>query len=78
MRDAGLAALTDPTVPAVPTWIVRGEDSAGSLCPAGWLADLGGAIGMDHVLTVAGGPHSPQRTHVEATTLALLRSLSDR
>ena len=76
--DAGLAALTDPTVPAVPTWIVRGEDSAGSLCPAGWLADLGGAIGMDHVLTVAGGPHSPQRTHVEATTLALLRSLSDR
>jgi len=76
--DAGLAALTDATVPAVPTWIVRGEDAAGSLCPAGWLPRLGEAIGVDRVLTIAGGPHSPQRTHVEATTVALLRALTDR
>jgi hypothetical protein len=36
---------------------------------------LAARIGAEHVLTVAGGPHSPQRTHPEATLVALLRAL---
>ena len=32
-------------------------------------------IGADHITTIAGGPHSPQRTHPAETTAALLRAL---
>jgi hypothetical protein len=28
------------------------------------------------VITIAGGPHSPQRTHPEATILAILRAVN--
>ena len=33
-------------------------------------------IGADHILTLGGAPHAPQRLFPEATTLALLRALS--
>jgi hypothetical protein len=35
-------------------------------------------IGADHILTIAGGAHSPQRMHPEATLVALLRALGAR
>jgi pimeloyl-ACP methyl ester carboxylesterase len=73
--DAGLAPLTDPAAAGIPVWIVRGEDETGSLTPASWLPRLAERIGADHVLTVGDGPHSPQRTHLAATVLALLRAL---
>ncbi len=75
--DASVDALADPAVSSVPIWVVRGEDATGSLTPAAWLPRLAERVGADHVLTIADGPHSPQRTHVEATTLALLRALGD-
>lgn len=73
--DAGLAALTDPRAAGVETWIVRGETATGGMLPDGVLPAFAELIGADHVLTVAGGPHSPQRTHPEATVVALLRAL---
>jgi pimeloyl-ACP methyl ester carboxylesterase len=75
--DASLGALADPAASGVPAWVVRGEDATGSLTPASWLPPLAERVGADHILTVADGPHSPQRTHVEATALALLRALGD-
>ena len=33
-------------------------------------------VGSDHVITIAGAGHSPQRTHPEATILAILRALA--
>jgi hypothetical protein len=72
-----VAALADPAVAGIPIWVVRGEDATGSLTPWAWLPRLAERVGADHILTVADGPHSPQRTHVEATTLALLRALGD-
>ncbi len=73
--DGGLAALTDPRATGVATWVVRGELASGSLLPDAALPAVAARIGADHVLTVAGGPHSPQRTHPEATLVALLRAL---
>jgi len=73
--DAGLVALGDPAAAGIPTWIVRGEDAGGSLTPAAWLPRFAERIGADRILTVADGPHSPQRTHLEATLVALLRAL---
>lgn len=73
--DAGLAALTDTRAAGVETWIVRGETASGGMLPDGALPAFAERIGADHVLTVAGGPHSPQRTHPEATVVALLRAL---
>ncbi len=74
--DAGLAALGDPAAAGVPTWILRGEDATGSLTPTAWLPRLAERVGETHILTVADGPHSPQRTHLEATLVALLRALA--
>lgn len=73
--DAGLAPLEDPAAAGIPVWVVRGDDAAGSLTPASWLPRFANRIGADHILTVADGPHSPQRTHLAATVLALLRAL---
>jgi pimeloyl-ACP methyl ester carboxylesterase len=75
--DASLTALADPAASGVDLWVVRGEDATGSLTPASWLPRLVERVGAGHVLTVEDGPHSPQRTHIEATTLALLRALGD-
>ena len=73
--DGGLAALGDPRAFGVDTWLVRGEAATGSLLPEQTLSAFAERIGADHILTVAGGPHSPQRTHPEATLVALLRAL---
>jgi pimeloyl-ACP methyl ester carboxylesterase len=74
--DGGLADLSDPSADGIPTWMIRGEVAAGGLVPDEVLPVFAARFGSDHVLTLAGAPHAPQRTHPEATTLALLRALS--
>ena len=73
--DGGLSALADPATAGVPTRLVRGEPATGGLIPDAQAAQIAGRIGADHVLTIAGGTHSPMRQYPEATTLALLRAL---
>ena len=74
--DAGLAALAEPAARDVPVWLIRGEWAEGGMIPDEDLPRLAGRIGKDRVTTIAGGPHSPQRTHPEATVLAILRALA--
>jgi pimeloyl-ACP methyl ester carboxylesterase len=74
--DAGLAALADPAAANVPVWYIRGELHHGGLIPEPAIPALVARAGPGHVLTIVGGPHSPQRTHPEATVLAILRSLA--
>jgi pimeloyl-ACP methyl ester carboxylesterase len=76
--DGGLAALRDPRAVGVEVWLVRGEVATGGMLPDGALPAFAERIGADHVLTIAGGPHSPQRTHPEATLVALLRAVGQR
>ncbi len=73
--DGGLADLADPAARDVPVWIVRGEPAAGSYVTPDALPALAKRVGGERLLTIAGGPHSPQRTHPEATLVALLRAL---
>jgi pimeloyl-ACP methyl ester carboxylesterase len=73
--DAGLAALSDPAAAGIPVWFIRGEFSTGGLIPEEFVPRLVARVGADHVLTIADGPHSPQRTHPEATLVAILRAL---
>lgn len=74
--DGGLADLSDPTASGIPTWIVRGDPDAGGLLPDSNLPALSSMVGSDHVITLIGAPHAPQRTHPAATTQALLRALA--
>ncbi len=74
--DAGLAALADPAAADVPLWYIRGEFEHGGLIPEAALPALAARAGPGHVLTIAEGPHSPQRTHPEATLVAILRALA--
>jgi pimeloyl-ACP methyl ester carboxylesterase len=74
--DGGLAGLADPAAADVPTWLVRGEPAAGGLIPDQQAVRIAERIGRGHVITIAGGAHSPMRQRPEATTLALLRALA--
>lgn len=76
--DGGLADLADPISAGISTWIIRADPAAG-----GYLADervppFEAVVGADHVLTLAGAPHAPQRTHPVETTRALLQALGRR
>jgi len=74
--DAGLAALADPAATGIPVWVVRGEPAAGGLM-LDWAAEAyAGRYGAEHVITIPGGPHSPQRTHLEATVAAFEHALA--
>jgi pimeloyl-ACP methyl ester carboxylesterase len=73
--DAGMAALRDPKARGVDVWLIRGEWSTGGLIPDSQVPSIERQLGTDHVTTIAGGPHSPQRTHPEATVVAILRAL---
>ncbi len=74
--DAGLAALADPSAAGIPVWLVRGEPAAGGLTMDTAAAEFGRRYGDDHVITIPGAPHSPQRTHLEATIAAFERALA--
>ena len=71
---ADLAAAADAGV-LPPTWVVRGDPAAGGLTFDSALPDLAALLGPGHILTIDGAPHSPQRTHPEATVLALITAL---
>jgi pimeloyl-ACP methyl ester carboxylesterase len=74
--DGGLADLSDPAADRIPVWLIRGEVAAGGLVPEEALPAYAARIGPSHVLTIADGPHAPQRLRPEALTLALLRALA--
>jgi pimeloyl-ACP methyl ester carboxylesterase len=74
--DGGMAALRHPHAAAASVWLIRGEWSTGGFIPDFKVSRVEGQLGADHVITIAGAPHSPQRTHPEATVLAILRALT--
>jgi pimeloyl-ACP methyl ester carboxylesterase len=74
--DGGLPGLQDPAARGVATWIVRGDPATGGLLPDSALAGFAALIGEQRILTIGGGPHSPQRTHPEAFLVAVLRALA--
>jgi pimeloyl-ACP methyl ester carboxylesterase len=74
--DAGLAALSDRAALDIPAWVIRGDPAEGGLIADEHVSALAERVGWDHVITIAGAGHSPQRTHPEATILAILRALA--
>jgi pimeloyl-ACP methyl ester carboxylesterase len=74
--DAGLAALAAPAAAGIPVWVIRGEPAAGGLTLDRVAETFRERYGPDHVITIEGGPHSPQRTHIEATLDALRHALN--
>jgi hypothetical protein len=53
----------------------RGYPAAGGDIPDAFLPSISARVGADHITTILGAPHSPQRTHPVETTAALLRAL---
>ena len=74
--DAGMAALSDPAALDISGWVIRGDPAQGGLIADEHVPALAERVGSDHVITIAGAGHSPQRTHPEATILAILRVLA--
>jgi pimeloyl-ACP methyl ester carboxylesterase len=73
--DAGMSAAGEAQAAGVPVWVVRGEWDTGCLIPDALVPRLEAQLGREHVITIRDAPHSPQRTHPEATVAALLRAL---
>ena len=73
--DGGMAALRHPAAAPTSAWLIRGEWDTGGFIPDSRVARIQAQLGADRVITIAGAPHSPQRTHPEATVLAILRAL---
>lgn len=73
--DGGMAALRHPAAADAAVWLIRGEWATGGFIPDSKVARIEAQLGADRVITIAGGPHSPQRTHPEATVVAMLRAL---
>jgi pimeloyl-ACP methyl ester carboxylesterase len=73
--DGGLGALSDPAAVGVPAWLIRGDPDTGGYVPEAVVPAFESRIGAGHVITIPGAPHSPQRTHPEATVRALLQAL---
>jgi pimeloyl-ACP methyl ester carboxylesterase len=73
--DGGMAALRDERAAGIPVWLIRGDWASGGFIPDFKLPEIERQLGAGHVVTIAGGPHSPQRTHPEATVLAILRAI---
>lgn len=74
--DGGLGALADPAATGIPAWMIRGEESAGGMIPDAVVPLCEARLGRQRVITIVGAPHSPQRTHPEATVRAILRALA--
>jgi pimeloyl-ACP methyl ester carboxylesterase len=73
--DGGLADISDPAADGIPIWLIRGDPATGGLLPDAVIPAFAARLGADHIITLDGAPHSPQRTHPGATTAALLRAL---
>lgn len=74
--DAGRSGASEALARGVPVWVIRGEWEAGCLIPDALVPKLESELGREHVITIRDAPHSPQRTHPEATLVALLRALA--
>lgn len=74
--DAGMAGARESLAAGVPVWVIRGEWDAGCLIPDALVPKLEAELGRGHVITIRDAPHSPQRTHPEATLVAMLQALS--
>jgi pimeloyl-ACP methyl ester carboxylesterase len=74
--DAGMAVLRVPAAAATKTWLIRGEWKTGGLIPDSNVPGIEAQLGAERVITIIDGPHSPQRTHPEATLVAILRALA--
>ncbi len=74
--DGGMAALRHPSAAGVSTWLIRGEWATGGFIPDSKVRSIESQLGPGRVITIAGAPHSPQRTHPEATILAILGALA--
>jgi pimeloyl-ACP methyl ester carboxylesterase len=59
----------------VPVWLIRGDPANGGYVPDELLPDFAARIGAERIITIAGAPHSPHRTHPEALVAAVLRAL---
>jgi pimeloyl-ACP methyl ester carboxylesterase len=70
--DGGLADLPDAVGAGVPTWIIRADPAMGGYLPDHRLPAFEAILGTERIVTLAGAPHAPQRTHPEETTRALL------
>jgi pimeloyl-ACP methyl ester carboxylesterase len=68
--DGGLAALSDPAADGIDVWVVRGETATGGYMPETAIPAFAARIGEDHIITIAGGPHSPHRTHFDEVMAA--------
>jgi pimeloyl-ACP methyl ester carboxylesterase len=75
--DGGLADISDPAADGIAIWVIRGDPAAGGLMPDAVIGAFAARIGADHIITLSGAPHSPQRTHPDATTAAIGRALAD-
>jgi len=73
--DGGMADLRDPAADGLDVWLVRGDPATGGYVDDEAAAAFADIIGSDHVLTIAGGPHSPQRTHPQETVACFLEAL---
>jgi pimeloyl-ACP methyl ester carboxylesterase len=73
--DAAMAGARLAQEAGVPVWVIRGEWDAGCLIPDALVPALARQLGQGRVITIRGAPHSPQRTHPEATVVAMLRAL---
>jgi pimeloyl-ACP methyl ester carboxylesterase len=73
--DGGLGDLADPAAAGIPVWVVRGDPAAGGYLPDAAVPAFEARVGADHVISIAGAPHSPQRTHPVETTGALVQAL---
>jgi pimeloyl-ACP methyl ester carboxylesterase len=70
--DGGLADLVEAAADRVPTWVIRADPAVGGYVPDERLPAFEALLGSDHVITMAGAPHAPQRTHPADTVRALL------
>lgn len=73
--DGGLADLADPAAAGIPVWVIRGDPASGGYLRDAAVPAFATRVGADHIITIQGGPHSPQRTHPVETTAALIRAL---
>lgn len=73
--DGGLADISDPASDGIAIWLIRGDPATGGLIPDAALPGFAARIGADHIVTLVGAPHAPQRTHPAELTAALLRVL---
>jgi pimeloyl-ACP methyl ester carboxylesterase len=74
--DGGIADLSDPAAAGIPTWIIRADPTAGGYLADDRLPPFERLLGADHILTLRGAPHAPQRTHPVETTRVLLHALA--